>query len=206
VAIRNGAGDWHTVHLNDLTLPSDGKKVFLSAGSAAVGSTGITVIATMYVDPVAEAGGVEVTHDGITLRAEDTSGTLIFLDASTGAEISRITGYDPSSSSLVQMSPTTGSYSVRRTVDGPVVVTFTQQDLAALYPNVPYTPQMYVLHSVDGVNWSREKLADIAGVPIGGSGGVRLTNSQVIVAANRSDQLNAAGVPQQLLLIGTPRA
>jgi hypothetical protein len=208
VAIRNGAGDWRTVRLNDLTLPSDGKKVFFSAGSAAVGSTGITVIASMFVDPIAEAGGVEVTHDGVTLRAEDTSGTLTFLDASTGAEISRITGYDPSTSSLVQMSPTTGSYSVRRTVDGPTVATFTQEELGVAYnaANQPYTAPLYVLHSVDGVNWSREKLADIAGVPIGGSGGVRLTSSQVIVAANRSDQLNAAGAPKQLLLIGTPRA
>ncbi|MCU1361382.1 MAG: hypothetical protein JWN99_2671, partial [Ilumatobacteraceae bacterium] len=200
VAVRGVDGTWSMIEMKDLTLPSDGVKTSLFNGGLSVGPTGITMLATLYVDPVAQAGGLNVTRDGITMHADDASGNLTFLDAS-GTELGRIASY-ATTSALVSVDQQ-GNYHVHR--DGAVAATFTQQDLTSSYPsNANYTlPDMFVLHSTDGVNWSRESLTDLAGQQLFGTGGVRLTDTQSIVAANVANHQNAYGTPLQTLLIGT---
>ena len=56
------------------------------------------------------------------------------------------------------------------------------------------------MHSTDGVAWSRESLSDLVGSADRGTGGMRLTDTQIIVAANLAGQQNADGTPKQILL------
>jgi|CXWL01.1.fsa_nt_gi hypothetical protein len=207
VALRNDDGSWVSVDLNDLILPSDGVKASFAAGGASVGPTGITAIGWLNVDPVAEIGGVELTIDGVTVRAEDSSRSFRFLDAATGSEIATIEDYN-SPGALVEISNRDGSFLVRRTTDGPVVATFDQDDIDSMFQDAyraAANPTAYVLHSTDGLNWSREKVDDIVGETISGAGSFRQTATQVIVAANLAGQTNDNGTPKQVLLIGTPR-
>ena len=67
-------------------------------------------------------------------------------------------------------------------------------------------PAFFVLHSADGVNWSRDRLDDLAGAPVAGLGGLRVTDGKVIVAAHLADELNEFGKLKQVLLVGTPKA
>jgi hypothetical protein len=207
IATRAPDGTWTSVSLDELTLPSDGVKVTFGTGAAAIGPTGITAIGWLNIDPIAEMGGVEWTEEGITIRADDSSGNYRFTDAATGVLIGTIEQYS-STTPLIEQSQQDGTYSVRRTDGGPVVATFTPDELAtSLFGQVAYgtPPKVFVLHSTDGVNWSRELLDELVGAPVSSTGGIRLTESQVIVAANLTDQLNANGSAKQVLLIGTPR-
>jgi hypothetical protein len=205
IAVRSPDGTWTVVALNDLTLPTDGVVTSLGTGGIVAGPTGISLLANLYVDPVAEIGGVDVTHDGITMHASDYSGSFTFVDEG-GEELGRVEQYGHASG-LVTVDHDTGSYQVRRDTDGPVVATFTNEEFsntASALVDDQTAPATFVLHSTDGVNWSREPLTDLAGAAIFGSGGVRLTDTQIIVAANLEGQKNTDGTPKQTLLIGTP--
>lgn len=203
VAVRTGS-TWATTRLNDLLLPSDGVLATIYAFNAVVGPSGVTMSGGVTVDPVAEIGGVELAHDGVVLRAEDTTGSFQVLDEATRAELGTVT-YWSASSGAVRVSQVDGAISVVAD-DGSVRATFTQDDLSTLMygPNVPIVaPITLVLHSADGVRWSRESLSDIAGEPIASTGGIRINGSQVVVAAN-TEARNPDGTPHQVLLIGTP--
>ena len=184
---------------------SDGAKATLGSGGIVVGPTGISLLAMLYVDPVAEMGGVDVIHDGITMHADDYTGNFRFLDED-GTELGRVESYN-TASGLVEIDQQTGATMVRRAEGGAVAATFTFQDFNdGVGPiNTNTTPTTFVMHSIDGVNWSREALSDLAGVPIFGTGGVRLTDTQIIVAANVAGAQNPDGTPTQTLLIGTPQ-
>ena len=204
VAVRDPNGTWTTTLLNDLVLPSDGVLTSLSGGGLAVGPDGITMVAMLYVDPVAEVGGVDVTENGITLQADTAlTQSFRFLDES-GAELGR-TENGMSTSPLVTMDPLTGEWHVRRTEHGEVAATFTGGEIYEQLPPDAGVPTALVLHSTDGVAWSRESLDDLVGAPVGGTGGIRVTDTQVIVAANLAGQKNADGTPKQILLLGTPK-
>ena len=209
VATREADGTWTVVSMSALTVPSDGVQTSFGIGSISVGSTGITAIGTLFVDPVAEIGGVQFTRDGVVVSAADaTFSNITFTDAATGSEIGRLE-QGVGSSPLVEVSPTSGNVAIRLAEGGAVVATFTQEDLQlGLYGDLysdAAPPDIYVVHSTDGVNWSRERLSDIAGAAISGTGGIRTTDTQVIVAANLADATTPGGAPRQVLLIGTPR-
>jgi hypothetical protein len=201
VAVRELDGTWRTVSLDGLVLPSDGAKVSVGVGAFAIGPNGITGVGHFNADPIAEMGGVEIERNGITLRAADSSGNMTFT-AEDGRELGRIEMYG-ATGPLVEIDGADGSYDVRTEEGGEVVATFFQDEI---YKRVPETgiPQAYVLHSTDGLSWSRERLSDLVGAEVGGTGGVRVTDTQVIVAANLAGQLNPNGTARQTLLVGTP--
>ena len=86
-------------------------------------------------------------------------------------------------------------------------MTYTFEDLATAVATATSDqnigPKIFLLHSVDGVTWSRDSLDEIAGQPVTGTGGMRLTDSGVIVAANLAGERNPNGTPRQILLIAT---
>jgi hypothetical protein len=207
VAVRAPTGEWTTINLNGVLRPEDGVKPRVFAMSATVGPTGITVAGSIFKDPVAEVGGVEMTRDGITVRADDSASSYTFLDSASGAELGTIVnGSEPTG--LVSMSTAGERIEVRSDDGGPVVATFTWDDLGGLMNEVfeqAEPPQAIVLHSTDGVRWSRESLDDLAGEAVTTSGS-RAVGSQVIVAVSRSSTIDGGdSVPEQLLLIGTPK-
>ncbi|MBI5089380.1 MAG: hypothetical protein HZB15_11125 [Actinobacteria bacterium] len=204
VGVRSPDGSWTSVDLDDLRLPSDGVMTQLYTGKLTAGPTGISLIATVSVDPIAEVGGVDVTRNGITMHAADWQGNVTFLDES-GVELGRVAGGQPSG--LVEQDEVAGGYRVRRTAGGAVVATFVYDDISqAIDGSAVETQRPFVIHSDDGVNWSREALTDLAGEPVQSTSGIRLTDTQIIVAANLEGQANPNGTPKQVLLIGTPNS
>ena len=97
---------------------------------------------------------------------------------------------------------------VRREAGGDVIATYTYDDLSNAVASAtgaqPAGPRIFLMHSRDGVTWSRDALDEIAGEAVTGTGGIRLTDTQVIVAANLAGERNPNGTPKQTLLVATP--
>ncbi len=212
VAVRDAASTWTTTSLNSFVQPGDGVQASMGGGSFAIGPNGISLIGALFVDPVAEIGGVSFNQDGITVEIGDTSYTHRVIDDATDAVLATVTGESSSNSDLVTVAyndrgPTV---EVRREPGGDVVSSYTYEDLATAVATAtgaqPSGPKIFLLHSQDGVTWSRESLDDIAGQAVTGTGGIRLTDTQVIVAANLAGERNPNATPRQTLLIATPAA
>jgi hypothetical protein len=206
VAIRNSDGSWTTALLDDLSSPPDGVKTSFGNTAVAVGPTGITVVAVQYIDAVAQAGGAELSRDGIIMRAEDGNGEFSFIEESTGTTLASTSGRIPSTD-LVSLDPNTGGYEVRLESGGDVVATFTADEMFTRMNDITMAgpqPTTSVFHSTDGIAWSRESLNELAGQQVG-SAGVRLTDTQILVAATLRDQTAADGTPKQIILVGTPK-
>jgi hypothetical protein len=207
VAVGTPDGDWTVTSLSGLLGPDDGVKPWLGVGPNVVADgTGITITGWVSRDWVAEVGGVETVKGGVTMRADDQNGYR-FLDTATGTELgSFING--------VTAGPVTqaeNGLTVQPADSDPV--TFSWDELNVVYtqaleqsgidPTVGVMPEGVVMHSVDGVSWSIERGDELAGSDVGFSGWLRGTGSQVIVAMIRPT--TPGGVPQQVLLVGTPK-
>lgn len=207
VAVSDASGGWTTTDLRGLVRPTDGVSATISGSGTVVGPLGISLTGWLQVDPIAEAGGVETTRDGITVRAEDSSGTYIFLDAATGTELGRLADGRGTTDLVTAPNDDAGGFDVRLTPDAdPVTFTWEQLSAELLDPFYRTTRPMVslLLHSADGVTWSRDSLDDAAGEPVTLGSGVRTVGSQLVVATTRPN--DGTTVPQQLLLVATPRA
>lgn len=209
VAVRDPSGNWTTTSLNSLVFPADGVKAAFGGSSMAIGPNGISMIGALFVDQIAEAGGVIFSKDGITVEIDDESYSHRVIDDVTGDVLASVTFEASSNPDLVTIvygdqGPT---IEVRREPGGDLVTTYTYEDLSNAVATAigaqPAGPKIFLLHSPDGASWSRDSLDEIAGEAIAGTGGIRLTDSQVIVAANRAGERNSNGTPKQTLLIGT---
>ena len=210
VAVRGPSGGWTATNLAGLVRPSDGVSATIGASGAVVGPLGISLIGWLSVDPIAEVGGVEMTRDGITVRAENGNGGYIFLDAATGEELGRLQD-GRGTTDLVTAVNDTGGVAVRLTADAPPV-SFSWEELSTKLLEPVYRDARpatsLLLHSTDGASWSRDSLDEAAGEPVNTSGGLRVVGSQLVVATTRPSIRPSDGstVPQQVLLVATPRS
>ncbi|MEX1107029.1 MAG: hypothetical protein WEB78_12590, partial [Ilumatobacteraceae bacterium] len=207
VAVSDNAGGWTTTNLAGLVRPSDGVSAAISGSGTVVGPLGISLTGWLQIDPIAEAGGIETTRDGITVRAEDGSGTYIFLDAASGAELGRLVDGRGTTDLVTATSDSPGGIVVRLSADAdPVSFTWEQLSAELLDPFYrtarPAVPLL--LHSTDGINWSRDSLDDAAGEPVTMGTGVRVVGSQLVVATTLPSD-GSTEPQQQLLLVATPR-
>jgi hypothetical protein len=209
VAISGDGSNWTTSALAGLLTPDDGVSAVLGLGSAAVGESGITISAGISVDPFIEDGPVSITKDGVTISMINQNGELVFTDASTGEEVGRFVEYNPNgaaTSTNANRDNTTGDI---RLLDaaGSLRLTVTQQDLQGIYDQMktvqPGTP--LILHSDDGVSWSREDLASISGIDVFQASRVQSAGNKVVVTMLDSNTLNDDGTPRTVALVGTPR-
>ncbi|CAB4547792.1 MAG: hypothetical protein F2534_04295 [Actinobacteria bacterium] len=213
IAVRDPSGTWTTTSINSFVLPTDGVQASMGGGSFAVGPNGISMVGALFVDPVAEVGGVMLSIDGLTIEIDDTSYTHRVIDDATGEVLATVTWETSSNPELVTVSYTDMGprMEVRREPGGDVVADYTYEDLSnavadATVNVVPTGPELFLLHSADGITWSRESLDEIAGATVTGTGGIRITDTQVIVAALLAGERNPNGTPKQTLLIATPTA
>jgi hypothetical protein len=211
VAVREVDGTWTTTDLRSFLQPGDGVLPSIGVSHLAVGPSGITAVAFLTRDPVAEQGGLTVPLDGgITLAVADTS-LSHEVYGPDGNLLGVVDQNQTSDSPLVASVPDEVygvRWEVRTEVDGPVVATYSYEDLnAELTAAGAYEGrmQLLVLQSSDGRSWSRESLDELVGQTVSGSGGIRLTDSQVIVPANLADERNPDGTATQVLLVGTAR-
>lgn len=205
VAVFDDAG-WHETDLRTLVRPDDGRLVQINASHVTAGPNGVSAIGWLYVDPVAEVGGVTFDLDGgLRVHVDDTSGTHRVFDAG-GAELATVSlgvSSDPARATAIADE---SLFEVRTEPGGPVVATYSFDDVYTAASSGVAPPEISILflHSTDGVTWSRESLDDLAGAKVSSSGGIRVSGNQVLVAANLADEPNPDGSPKQVVLIATP--
>jgi hypothetical protein len=169
----------------------------LETGSAATTTEDRFVTAVRsWPDPIAEQGGVEVTKDGVTLRRANRNSPEVFLDTATGEPI-------PSSSIVY-------------TNDGVVVDSgdrrfeLSNQELEEFYNAVSVDPvdvgPWNIVTTADGVNFSVESIADLAGVDTADIYYVTRVASdgnQVVVTVSLNEKYPDE-TRKQIVLVGTP--
>ncbi|MCU1388982.1 MAG: hypothetical protein JWL72_2320 [Ilumatobacteraceae bacterium] len=209
VSVSADGTNWTTTALDGLLTPADGKTALLGYSGMTIGGAGITVAATITVDPFAEGGPSTIDKDGVTVSMLDQFGSLVFTDDATGAELGRTDRRDGGkpTNTNVTTDPSTG-LSQLMNADGTVRLALGGDDLSRLYtlatggfPQVPV-----LLHSHDGIHWSREDLESIAGFPVIQVS--RLTNvgNRVLVTLLDTSTPNGDGTPRTVVLIGTPQS
>ncbi len=170
IATSTDGKTWQMHDLRPLIDPSDGKIVNVELWSISVDDQGITAVGAMTNDPIAEAGGRSLERGGVRLElASSRSGSPRAFDVATGDEIARMRWDDVGGLSVLD-------------VDGTVRATFTADDQNQLNGDGSgQTMTRVLLHSDDGVNWSRENLADLTGSQDAGPGFIRTQDGKVLV-------------------------
>lgn len=165
-----------------------------------VTEAGLVVVNAAAPDPIAAAGGVEVTANGITLRRAslrdqpqvfDADGNSIPID-------------------LVYSDPNTGGLIVRD-ADGATRATLDYDTVVPVF-GVDSPPDVVrhwtIQTSTNGSDVAVESIADLLGIDdsdISSVPRVQAMGNTTVVAVTLKER-NAEGVPRQLVLVGTPRA
>jgi len=171
IATSTDGETWQVHDLRPLIDPSDGKIVSVDLWSVSVAEQGITALGAMTNDPLAEAGGRSLERGGVRLEVPSVrSGGPFAYDIATGEEIPQnlLAWSDPGMSVLGD--------------DGATRAAFTNDELTQLQSaqDGQLTTKV-LLHSDDGVNWSRENLADLTGSPDAGPGFIQTQDGKVLI-------------------------
>jgi len=191
VLLSRDGSNWQSYDLSPLLDPSDGTVVSMNA-LLTVGPDGITAVATLTNDPIAEAGGLRLVKDGVRAELLSTNDAIKFYDDATGAEL--------------QIQPEDdGGATVLDANDGHAITTFSVMEIKQLgTSSIAGVQSAALLHSSDGIHWSRENLADLTGSTNTSAGFVRLIGDTVVVTVvDNANRVN--NVPQTLVLVGTPK-
>jgi hypothetical protein len=212
VATSADGVEWTKRSMSGLLEPGDGVTAMLNTWQMASGPSGITVVGNIDVDMAAEAGGFSIEKDGVRLTlAESRYGTMVATDIASGDELGRLDGRTPPDpDARLGYGSTPGLRLLND--DGTVRVAFSDQDMQELYKNT-YDPKLVILHSTDGVNWSREDIEPLTGFNSYGGGRIQVTDSNVLVSVVKSIPFNADGtssdptaIPRTVVLVGTPKS
>jgi hypothetical protein len=206
VATSADGVNFSITELDGLLSEADGKSASLmlpTASSAAIGSSGITIVANITTDPFVEDGPATLSKDGITVSMINSQGDLVFSDDATGAELGSLTNSSVASRSVTY----DGGGNVELVADdGSTLFTLTALDQDNLYGQryePGGQPRVAVLHSDDGVTWSREDLTSIAGFDTSGAR-VQSAGKTVIVTVLDSRATSEDQVSKTVVLVGTP--
>ena len=158
-----------------------------------VDDEGITAIGNVSNDPIAEAGGRSIERDGVRLEVQSSRNSFLrAYDADTGDELPQ------------QRLSYTNSGSIEVLAgDGSVRATFTGEEQQQLYGFQDGGRLTKVLlHSDDGMRWSRENLADLTGSTEAGPGFIQQHDGKVLITlvdpAQRTDAMATT-----MVLVGT---
>ncbi|MFT3852576.1 MAG: hypothetical protein QM733_07560 [Ilumatobacteraceae bacterium] len=197
-------GTVRTISLAELVTPEDGPFAMIQpTWTGDVSGAGTTLIAGVTDDPIKAAGQPSTTRDGVTLTLLNDSGAKRFTDAATGADLRMPTESTDAATGWARWDITA--------TDGSVV-TFTGADVQALWPqtSVPNTPtRMIILHSDDGIAWSRDDLGALSGISEPGTVNVMSTGNEVIVSSVDIPSGTTPGPDDPprptIVLVGTPK-
>lgn len=162
---------WQGHDLRPLIDPGDGRIVYVDLWTTSVDEQGITAIGGISNDPIAEAGGRSLERDGVRLEVRSSrQGNVVANDVATGETIPQnlLVWTDSGASVLGD--------------DGATRASFTNDEMNQLQ-NSQDGQQItkVLLHSDDGVNWSRENLADITGAVDAGPGFIQTHDGKVLI-------------------------
>ncbi|MEP7046149.1 MAG: hypothetical protein ABI949_05695 [Ilumatobacteraceae bacterium] len=204
-AVSSDGVEWSKMSLGSLLDPTDGKSAMLNIGVAAAGPTGITAVGSINVDAAVEAGGFSIEKDGVRLTMTSSSyQSLVATDIATGAELGSWDGRKPPAADAALTNDDQGGFVVHAE-DGSVRVTFGPDDMQSLYINGS-TPKGVVLHSADGINWSRDDVKQLVGFDSYGATRLQATDTNTLISFVDVNSRDAKGFPKTVMLVGTARS
>ena len=214
VATSSDGVEWTKRSLSGLVEPGDGATAMLNVWQAAAGPNGITALGNVDVDMAAEAGGYSVEKDGVRLTlTESRYGTMVATDIASGDELGRFDGRTPPTADTVLGYGPNGGMRLLN-ADGTVRVTFSDLDMQGIYNQQnTYSTKLLILHSTDGINWSREEVEPLTGFQSLGGGRILVTANNVLVSVVKTIPYNPDGtstepgaIPKTVVLVGTPKS
>jgi hypothetical protein len=205
VAVSTDGVAWSKMTLSSLLTPADGKSAQLNLWAAGAGPQGLTAVATINVDAAAEAGGLSIERDGVRLTMTDSrTQTMVATDVATGEELGRTDPKNPPDSHTVLAYDSNGTLRLLAP-DGTVRVSFANQDMSDLM-NHAAVSKTVILHTTDGINWSRDELKSVVGADGYSPSRVQVTKNNVLVSLIDPTSRDAAGVAKTVVLVGTPKS
>ena len=208
-AVSTDGVEWSKVTLANLLNPDDGKTAQLNVWLSGAGPGGVTAIAGIDVDAAAEAGGFSIDKDGVRLTmTESRYQAMVATDIATGAELGRFDGRTRPDDSAVLTYATDSSGGFRLlSPDGTVRVRFTDADIQGLsQQQAVFTPKTVVLHSTDGLSWSRDDVKPLVGFDSFGATRVQVTDSSVLISMVDINSRDAEGIVKTVVLVGTAKS
>ncbi len=206
VAVSNDGVAWSKMTLSSLLTPEDGKSAQLNLWLADSGPQGLTAMATINVDAAAEAGGLSIERNGVRLTMTDSrTQAMVAIDVATGEELGRADSKNPPDSHSVLAYDSNGTLRLLAP-DGSVRVAFTNQDIADLMNQQAPLGKTVILHTTDGINWSRDELKLVAEGNGYNATRVQVTQNNVLVTLIDPASRDAQGIPKTVVLVGTPKS
>ncbi len=206
-AVSTDGETWSKMSMAGLLDAADGKSAELGVIMAGAGPTGIAAVATVSTDAAVEAGGISVEKDGVRLTMTSFRyRTMIATDIATGNEIGSLDSRIAPTSDARVVYASDGGVQVL-SPNGAVRVAFDAEALQVLFSEQnTSTTKNVVLHSTDGINWSRDDVKPIAGFDTYGSTRVQVTDSNILVSFVDPNSRDAQQLPKSVVLVGTPKS
>jgi hypothetical protein len=206
-AVSTDGVEWSKMSLAGLLDVADGKSAEINVFMAGAGPTGIAAVATISTDAAAEAGGLSVEKDGVRLTLTSSRyRAMTATDIATGDEIGSLDSRILPTSDARLVYASDGGVQVV-SPDRTVRVTFDAQTLGALFDEAnANTYKNVVLHSSDGINWSRDDVKPIAGFDTYGATRIQVTEGNVLVSFVDPNTRDAQQIPKTVVLVGTPKS
>jgi hypothetical protein len=207
-AVSTDGVEWSKLTLASLLDPEDGKSAELNIWLSAAGPSGIIAIAGINVDAALEAGGFSIEKDGVRLTmTESRYQSMVATDVATGEELGRWDGRTPPGANATLGYDEQGRGFRVLNPDGSVRVSFTDTDMQGFYDQQgDYVPKSVVLHSTDGINWSRDDVSPIVGFDSFGATRVQVTDSSVLISMVDPNSRDAEGTAKTVVLVGTAKS
>ncbi len=206
-AVSTDAVEWSKMTFSSMLDAGDGATAQLNIGQSSAGPGGITAVASINVDAALEAGGFSIEKDGVRLTVtESRFQAMVAIDIATGEELGRWDGRTPPDPNAALSWDDRGGYRVLGD-DGTVRVRFTDVELGELFnKHNALQPKSVVLHSTDGINWSRDDIEPIAGFDTYGATRVQVTGTNSLVSVVDTNSRDTNGVAKTVVLVGTAKS
>ncbi len=203
-AVSTDGVEWSKMTFASMLDASDGATAQLNIALSSAGPGGIIAVGSVNVDAAAEAGGFSIENDGVRLTmTESRFQSMVATDLATGEEIGRWDGRKPPDPNAVLSYDERGGYRVLGD-DGSVRVQFSDADIQSLHnQQVNSQSKTVVLHSTDGINWSRDDVNLIAGFDTYSANRVQVTDTNALISLVDPNSRDASGLPKTVVLVGT---
>lgn len=208
-AVSTDGVEWRQMSMSSLLNPDDGKTAMIGYSLGAAGPSGMTAFALVEVDVAAEVGGISIDKDGVRLTLKEArTGLTVATDIATGEELGRLTDYNASTSSSGPLMREQDGGVRLLGQDGTVRVKFAGEELVHLYdlPTTTHPTKTVILHSADGINWSRDDVAPIPGLNSINPRRVQVTDTNILLTFGDQQVLGTKELPRTVVLVGTPKS
>jgi hypothetical protein len=195
VGASTSGGPWVYADWSDLA----GQNRIAFPQSIGVTGAGVVEIVQAMPDRIAEAGGMSVSSGGFTASRASAKAPIVITNDATGEEIDPTHVWWGEPGVII----TDSDGNELGTMDGPTFQSLLDDPRGGGRPD-----DFLVAVSADGVHVSVESISELLGIDASDISSVpRITaaGNTTVIAVTLKER-NAAGVPRQLVLVGTPRA